>query len=84
MEVVEYIAGQLEDKNPADDYGYTPLHIAAVRGHFDIFKYIADNLENKNPSDDDGETPRSLATENSHIEIVEYFKAQKRPKFGNK
>ena len=67
-------------KNPAGNYGYTPLHYAAQEGHFNVCKLITENVHVKNPSNDQGETPLSLATQSGHNEICKLF--TKRRKVG--
>ena len=44
----------VEEKNPANEDGYTPLFIAALMGHFEICKLIIDNMEDKNPKTNSG------------------------------
>ena len=46
----------VENKNPASNGGWTPLHSAASFGHLDICKLIIDNVDNKLPVNDDGKT----------------------------
>ena len=41
----------VEDKNPKDPFGKTPLHWAAGNGHKIICKMIMDEVEDKNPKD---------------------------------
>ena len=41
----------IEDKNPKDPFGKTPLHWAARNGHKTICKMIMDEVEDKNPKD---------------------------------
>ena len=55
--IVEYILNRTVEKNPANDKGDTPLHMAVKRERFDIFKYIVEKVENKNPANDKGDTP---------------------------
>ena len=45
----------VEDKNPKDPFGKTPLHWAAGNGHKIICKMIMDEVEDKNPKDLFGE-----------------------------
>ena len=45
----------VEDKNPKDQFGKTPLHWAAGNGHRLICKMIMDEVEDKNPKDLFGE-----------------------------
>ena len=37
----------MQDKNPVDYDGYTPLHVAAAGGHFDICKMILEDMQKK-------------------------------------
>ena len=39
----------VEDKNPENQYGLTPLHAAAFLGHVEIVKLILPFLGDKNP-----------------------------------
>ena len=39
----------MENKNPANEIKETPLHSAAMGGHFDICKMILSRIEEKNP-----------------------------------
>ena len=52
----------VEDKNPKDQFGKTPLHWAAGNGHTLICKMILDEVEDKNPKDLFGKC-------NSHLKI---------------
>ena len=67
LKVVKHLCGFLKDKNPSDDRGFTPLHVAAGNGHIDIVKYLVQFLENKHPktyetgSVFDNKTPLELA-----------------------
>ena len=65
------------NKNPADNEGYTPLHIAAQQGHLNVCKLIIENVIVKNPSSDKGETPLSLATQYSHEKVCKLFTKRK-------
>ena len=52
---------KLENKNPGDNDGYTPLHDTALGGHLEVCRAIMEKLENKNPRDNFGETPKDMA-----------------------
>ena len=40
-----------DDKNPANNDGKRPLHLAASQGHFEVCKLIVENIEdNKHPT----------------------------------
>ena len=48
LEVVKHLCNLLQDKNPSDGNGLTPVHSAAFGGHIDIVKYLVQFLDNKN------------------------------------
>ena len=60
MEVVKHFCGFLKDKNPSDNRGFTPLHVAAGNGHIDVVKYLVQFLDNKHPKTHDNQTPLNL------------------------
>ena len=62
----------IEDKNPPDEDGWTPLHIAAKLGHVDVCKLIAKNVEDLDLKNNDGDTPLTLSV---HPELILFFKA---------
>ena len=64
------------DPNPKNANRRTPLHYAAVRGHFEVFKAIADLTLDKNPQDAKGWTPLHFAAGKGHLEIVQYLLPQ--------
>ena len=66
-ELVQLIFNNIEDKNPPDDFGKTPLHIAAMRCIEDIFQFIFENIENKNPRDNVGFTPLHYAAKDGYL-----------------
>ena len=47
----------MEDKNPRNDYGETPLHKAAFDGNVEIVELILENVIEKNPANIIGTTP---------------------------
>ena len=50
----------IEDKNPTDTAGWTPLHCAAQNGYEEIYNLIASQVVDKNPRASDGTTPEFL------------------------
>ena len=60
LDVVQYIMHAVDDNNPKDNNGKTPLHMAAMFGRSDVFKYMTENVDEKNPRDDAGNTPQVL------------------------
>ena len=66
MEVCKLLLKSAKDKNPRDDSGLTPLHMAANKGYLEICKLLMKGLSNKNPVSDDGQhTPLHLALAHS-------------------
>ena len=63
----------IKSKNPKNDVGETPLHMAAQEGHLEVFKSIVELVADKNPGDDDDETPLDLAVSNGHFDVVDYI-----------
>nr|UVF58849.1 ankyrin repeat protein E2 [synthetic construct] len=61
------------DVNATDNWGDTPLHLAAVRGHLEIVEVLLKAGADVNASDEMlGDTPLHLAAaDDGHLEIVE-------------
>ena len=59
-----------DNKNPADDNGVTPLHLAAENGHSKVCHHIMMNIDNKNPSDNKRQTPLYVAAQKGHYHVV--------------
>ena len=57
IEICKFIMKNLENKNPEDDKGVTPLHLAARCGKENVCKFLMDNLVDKNPKANNGITP---------------------------
>ena len=90
MNVCKLIIDCLDDKNPSDNNGDTPLHAAAgvaiskfkvkPGNYLEVCNLIIENGVAKNPSNNRGETPLSYATYRGNKKICELFK--KRRKLG--
>ena len=52
-----------------DNYGCTPLHLAANDGYLEICKFLIENLDDLNPYTN-GKTPIYFANERNHRAIV--------------
>ena len=61
LKVYQLISERLQDKNmthiSSGQYGGTPLHCAAAKGHLSICQFIIDHTLEKNPGKMDGTTP---------------------------
>ena len=61
--------GDQRHKNPGNAVGFTPLHYAALNGHFKVCKFIIKLLTNKNPGDKTGSTPLHYAAHEGQTRI---------------
>ena len=73
LEVCRMMIQRVEDKNPANIFGRTPLHFAAYNGHVDVCKLIIDNVDNKHPKDENGRTPKDMIGNRNFIETFQLF-----------
>ena len=87
LEICKLLVSKVEERNPSDKKGQTPLHAAARGGYLENYKFIAERVENKNPEDVFGRTPLSLAKSNGHYEICRlirtFNKEQNNPNLSN-
>ena len=56
-------------KNPGNADDLTPLHLAALNGHFETCKFIMNLLTNKNPKDKNGWTPLHSVAQGGNVKI---------------
>ena len=65
----------IENINPTDLQGYTPLHFAAQFGHLNVYQLISYELGNKNPGGATiwNYTPLHMAAENGHADLCCYI-----------
>ena len=59
-DICRLILDHVEEKNPGNDNGLTPLHEAAGYGHSEICELIMERVEQKNPGNTRGTTPLHL------------------------
>ena len=74
-EVPRQIVCDQVNKNPENRDGTTPLHYAALSGHFEICTFIMNLLTNKNPREKDGSTPLHFAAQNGHVRTYKLIMA---------
>ena len=70
IEVVKYAASICENPNPQDDFGSTPMHIAAELGYLEFVKALIPYWNNKHLLNHDNKTAFMIAKEKGHREIV--------------
>ena len=75
LDICKIIIGEVEDKSPADNYGWTPLHWAAYDGRLDVCRLLIEYVEDKHPKNKFKKTPMDLAIQRNHIGIAQLFQA---------
>ena len=60
---------KVNDVEPRDGYGNTPLHYAAMFGNLEICQKIIGNIKDAHLKNEDEKTPLHFAAENSHSEV---------------
>ena len=79
MDEFKIVTLNIKTKNAKNGAGVTPLHLAALNGHQDIFLFLFENIKKKseiNPRDKLERTPLDMAAENGHIEICQVIIAK--------
>ena len=69
FEACKLIMESVENKNPRNGIGRTPLQLAAEAGHLEICQLLIDNIEDKNPGNPIYNTPLAAAIGNGHLQI---------------
>ena len=73
LDLCRMLIAELDDKNPKkSDHGTTPLHMAAMYGHFNVCDLIIKSIkksEEINPGDSSGDTPLHEACGNGYLDI---------------
>jgi ankyrin repeat protein len=77
LEICKYLVNKIDDKNPSDMNGWTPLHDAALEGSEKVCRLIMNKVENKRPLNTRGETPEDVAFRKGFGNIVELFYTHK-------
>ena len=68
------IMDEIQDKNPGDGAGATPLHVAAEEGHLEAFEMIMNKAGSDiNPSGNEGWTPLHAAAKCGEREMCKFI-----------
>jgi tetratricopeptide (TPR) repeat protein len=70
VEVVELLLKAGADIEAKDDFGLTPISLAAWRGHTEVVKLLLKARADIEVKDDFGLTPISLAASRGHVEVA--------------
>ena len=70
IDAVKSVIECTENPNTPDDYGTTPIYLAAKMGHIEIVKILIGCTDNPNAPSRSGQTPIHCAARNGHTEIV--------------
>jgi ankyrin repeat protein len=73
-EVFDYLLNHGADPSEGNDFGYTPLILAALNNHHHLIRRYLDRGDNVAVRDVDGETALSLAIEKRHENSVAVFR----------
>ena len=69
VDICQLMVKYSEKKNPATEWGNTPLLWAARQGHYYICSLILDHVDDKNPPNQSLRTPLHWAATNGHLDI---------------
>ena len=67
------IIERVGNKNPEDNFGWSPLHYAAMNGHVEVCRLIINNVDNKHPLSNLGTTPKNMANIWNHFAVFQLF-----------
>jgi ankyrin repeat protein len=66
-----------DDVNKANSNGFTPLLIAAYRGHLDVVEYLVGKGADVNQANNNDVTPLFFAAQEGHLEVVQHLLKQR-------
>jgi len=74
--VIQYVCRFVDEKNPCDIWGVTPIHLAAENGHLEIVQYLMKYLtDDKNPKSYGCTSVLDMAARGGHLEVFKYLSA---------
>ena len=74
IRVVEFALPFIKDPNPRDDFGTTPMHIAAEHGYLEFVKALSPYWNNFMAKNQEGKTAIEIAEDKGRYEIVNLLK----------
>ena len=74
VKVVKFAAPLCENPNPQNDFGETPMHIAADRGYVEFVKALIPYWNNKFSRNKANKTAIEIAEDKGHHEITKLLK----------
>ena len=74
IQVVEFALPLIKYPNPRDDFGTTPMHIAAEHGYLEFVKALIPYWTNKMAKNQEGKTAIEIAEDKGHHEIANLLK----------
>ena len=72
LSICELIVDIIEDHEPINSNGLTPLHLAARNGYEKICQLLVENVNNEYPVDPDGDTALHMAAKYGHYEVIQF------------
>jgi len=76
-----YMMENLEEKNPRNNDGEAPLHMAAEYGYLRLCKYILNSIEEKSPRKNQEWTPLHFAAASGRTTVCKLFMETLEDKF---
>jgi ankyrin repeat protein len=73
LEIVQLVIQNAVEKNPGNNFGNTPLHLAATHGHLEVCRLILENTSDCSPENNFGKTPLEFAHKNGHTEVCKFL-----------
>lgn len=74
LDIVKYLVEQGGDINTVNTWGWSLLHVSALRGNYEIVKYlIGKGISHVTSKDNQGDTPLHFAASKGHLDVVKYL-----------
>ena len=67
LQIVQYLIEKGADIEAQNQYQYTPLHIACLKGHLEIVQYLIEKRANIEAKNKNQKTPLHFACKEGHL-----------------